>query len=107
LQYVRVDAETGLLPSGEPGEHVIDEVFLTGTAPTKISNLEDFRKMRDRVLSRNIDKVVNNVTQKIDNSALDPTLNFDLNGTTTTPSTSPAPDSQSPPDSPLNPNLSN
>jgi penicillin-binding protein 1A len=110
LQYVRVDAETGLLPSGEPGEHVIDEVFLTGTAPTKISNLEEFRQMRDRVLSRNIDKVVNNVTQKIDNSALDPTLNFDLNGTEPTPpspSSSPAPSTQSAPASPLNPNLSN
>ena len=96
IQFADVDAETGLLPSGEPGEHVIREVFLTGTVPTKVSNLAEFRKMRDAVLSANMNKVLHNVTSKIDNSVLNPNLNFNLDLNTglpnSTPSTSPTGD---------------
>jgi hypothetical protein len=71
---MNVDAETGLLPSGEAGEKVITELFLEGTGPTEVSNMASFRKLRDAVLAQNIQGALDEVT----GSGSQP-LNLDLN----------------------------
>lgn len=78
LYYMNVDAETGLLPSGEPGEKVITEIFLEGSGPTKVSDLAQFRKLRDEALSSNIQGALDEISgnDPIPDLSLD--LNLDL-----------------------------
>jgi penicillin-binding protein 1A len=78
LYNMTVDAETGLLPSGEAGEKVITELFLDGTGPTEVSNIANFRKLRDEVLAQNIQGALDAVSgSEQQNLNLD--LNLDLN----------------------------
>ncbi len=74
LYNMNVDAETGLLPSGEAGEKVITELFLEGTGPTEVSNMASFRKLRDEVLAQNIQGALDEVTGSGSQQ-----LNLDLN----------------------------
>jgi hypothetical protein len=74
LYSMNVDAETGLLPSGEPGEKVITEIFLEGSGPTEVSNLARFRQLRDEALSSNIQGALD----EIGGTGLNPDLNLNL-----------------------------
>ena len=76
LYNMNVDAETGLLPSGEAGEKIITELFLEGTGPTEVSNMASFRKLRDEVLAQNIQGALDEVTGN--GSQLNLDLNLDL-----------------------------
>jgi len=77
LYNMTVDAETGLLPSGEAGEKVITELFLDGTGPTTVSNMATFRKLRDEVLAQNIQGALDAVNGNEPAPSLD--LSLDLN----------------------------
>lgn len=76
LYYMNVDAETGLLPSGEPGEKVISELFLEGTGPSEVSNLAHFRKLREEALASNIQGALDEIGGNDLN--LNSSLNLDL-----------------------------
>jgi len=78
IVYAKVDAETGLLPSGEPGERIINEIFLTGTVPTEISNLSHFRDLRREALKNNIQGALQ-TTQGTSVPNVNLNLNLDLN----------------------------
>lgn len=77
LYYMNVDAETGLLPSGEPGEKVITEIFLEGSGPTEVSNLARFRQLREEALASNIQGALDEIGGNDVN--VDLNLNLDLN----------------------------
>lgn len=77
LYYMNVDAETGLLPSGEPGEKIITEIFLEGSGPTEVSNLARFRQLRDEALASNIEGALAEIGGA--DFTLDSSLNLDLN----------------------------
>ena len=79
LYNMTVDAETGLLPSGEPGEKVLTEIFLDGTGPTEVSNMANFRKLRDEVLAQNIQGALDAVNGNDPAPNLNLDLNLDLN----------------------------
>lgn len=74
LYYMNVDAETGLLPSGEPGEKIITEIFLEGSGPTEVSNLARFRQLREEALASNIQGALD----EIGGTGLNPDLNLSL-----------------------------
>jgi hypothetical protein len=85
LYSMNVDAETGLLPSGEPGEKVRTEIFLEGTGPTEVSNMAHFRQLRDEALANNIQGALNDIGG-VESPAPGLDLNLDLNlDTPTTP----------------------
>jgi penicillin-binding protein 1A len=92
LYYMNVDAETGKLPSGEPGEKVITEIFLEGTGPTEVSSMAEFRRLRDQAMSSNIQGALDELGGQTPGPDLNLNLNLDLD-------TGPA--------SPQSPNLSN
>ena len=77
LYSMSVDAETGLLPSGEPGEKVIVELFLDGTGPTDVSNIANFRRLRDEALQSNIQGALQEMTG-LDGGGFDTNLNLEL-----------------------------
>ncbi len=77
LYSMNVDAETGLLPSGEPGEKVINEIFLDGTGPTEVSNMARFRQLRDQALANNIQGALDEIGGK--DKPLDLNLTLYLN----------------------------
>ena len=79
LYSMAVDAETGLLPSGEPGEKVISEIFLDGTGPRVVSNIANFRRLRDQALASNIQGALEEMTGRVAGSGLNNELNLDLN----------------------------
>ena len=79
LYYMNVDAETGLLPSGEPGEKVITELFLEGSGPTEVSNLAVFRKLRDEAMASNIQGALDELGGTTTSPDLNLKLNLDLN----------------------------
>jgi penicillin-binding protein 1A len=88
LYSMNVDAETGLLPSGEPGEKVRTEIFLEGTGPTEVSNMAHFRQLRDEALANNIQGALNDIGG-VEAPAPGLDLNLDLNfDTPTTPQSS-------------------
>jgi len=74
LYYMNVDAETGLLPSGEPGERLVTEIFLEGSGPTEVSNMARFRELRDEAMASNIQGALD----ELEGSAPDLNLNLDL-----------------------------
>ncbi|MEI8093203.1 MAG: PBP1A family penicillin-binding protein [Spirochaetales bacterium] len=90
LYSMNVDAETGLLPSGEPGEKVIGEIFLNGTGPTEVSNMANFRRLRNEALASNIQGALQEMSGS--SGDLNTDLNLDLGLDT------PAPESNSPQD---------
>jgi len=73
LYYMNVDAETGLLPSGEPGEKVYTEIFLEGSGPTEVSNMARFRQLRDAAMASNIQGALDEL-----GGAAPPDLNLNL-----------------------------
>jgi len=76
LYYMNVDSETGLLPSGEPGEKVYTEIFLEGSGPTEVSNMAQFRHLRDQAMASNIQGAL----EELGGTAMpDLNLNLDLN----------------------------
>ena len=78
LYYMNVDAETGLLPSGEPGEKVITELFLEGSGPTEVSNLARFRQQRDEALASNIQDALAEMGGSEAGNGMDLNLNLNL-----------------------------
>jgi hypothetical protein len=68
-----------LLPSGEPGEKVISEIFLDGTGPRVVSNIANFRRLRDQALASNIQGALEEMTGRVAGSGLNNELNLDLN----------------------------
>jgi len=79
LYYMNVDAETGLLPSGEPGEKVITELFLEGSGPTEVSNLARFRQLREEALTSNIQGALDEMAGTDQGSGMNLDLDLDLN----------------------------
>lgn len=73
LVNVVVDARTGLLPSGEPDEPLLTEIFLDGTAPTQISTLDAFKRERAEAILHNLNQNLQFDMQNPDE------LNLDLN----------------------------
>ena len=74
LYYMNVDSETGLLPSGEPGEKVYTEIFLEGSGPTEVSNMARFRQLRDQAMNSNIQGALD----ELGGTAPTPDLNLNL-----------------------------
>jgi penicillin-binding protein 1A len=77
LYYMNVDAETGLLPSGEPGEKVYTEIFLEGSGPTEVSNMARFRQLRNDAMASNIQGALDELGGQATGPDLN--LNLDLN----------------------------
>lgn len=92
LYNMTVDAETGLLPSGEPGEKLVTEIFLENSGPTETSNMATFRRLRQEALANNIQGALDELVGTAPDLNLN--LNLDLNLDTG-------------PASPQNPNLAN
>lgn len=76
LVQVRVNANTGMLPTGEPGERTLLEWFLPGTQPTSVSPLHDLERNRQETL---IQHLQNQLDLDLSNVDLSPVLNLDLN----------------------------
>lgn len=106
LVQVRINANTGMLPTGEPGERTIFEWFLPGTQPTSVSPLHQAENLREQTIMRNLQERLTTDLATVDISPLpDLNLNLDLNLNPqyqgiqeTRPSTTPTPNYFNPED---------
>ena len=53
LVRVKVDAESGLLPS-QSSKHVVSEVFIAGTEPRRLDTLQEYKNAREEELVRKL-----------------------------------------------------
>ncbi len=82
LVQVRVNANTGMLPTGEPGERTLLEWFLPGTQPGSVSTLHEFERDRELTLTENLGQRLNSDLATVDfDPLLDLNLTIDIEGT--------------------------